>query len=522
MIKPLHLAALILATINAIAGVSLLLLSGWFIAASALAGLSAAALTFNYLVPAASIRFLALTRIASGYGEKAVGHHSLLERLHQLRLMWFKKIIGQRSSGSFRAEQAEHLNQSVEDSANAWLSVIHPSLANLFIIALASTLLCWFTPFALYTWWMILGLNTALWLLIYLQQRSAESAKQSAQSQTRTALEHHFASSPQWLLSSPVEQGQSIFQTLGHWLVLSVKQRQIEAKGDALLILICGFGLVLMLWLLPVAWYGQALIMLPLALLLAMPEWLGNSFRAIRPLIGAQRANKSLATLERSPHDPNETDTPSAVSTLVLNHYGWQRSSLRSSAISIQMSQGQLIWLKGGSGSGKSSLLQALVGITEEWGQAHLGGLELNALSAKQRQQQMHYVEQFPYVLADSLENNLKLASPSASTEQLRQALIFAGLSALSSELEAWVGESGRPLSGGEIKRLGLARAWLKDSPIWLLDEPFEGLDTSKQLELLQRLSKELPEKLIVVASHLWPEGVVADQIINLDNSLPI
>ena len=518
-LNPLHTAALALAIMNALAGVSLLLVSGWFIAACALAGLSTAALTFNYVVPAAAIRFLALTRIASGYGEKAVGHHSLLERLQQLRLRWFSHSLNQTRQAPLRAQQAEHLNQSVEDSANTWLSVIHPNVANGTILLLATSLLTWLTPFALTLWMALLAINGLCFIVIFLCQRKAERAKERAQTCYRIALEHQFSNASLWLLSPSMERGDRLIKLSSEWLNARGKQRRIEALGESLLILFSGLAISTLLWQLPLNHYGQALIMLPVILWLATPDWLGNSFRAIRALLGARQSASALP--EKISCPPHDTDGPighqSTQYELTLNSFGWQHNSLLGCKVSLSLCTGQLVWLKGSSGSGKTSLMEALTGSLSSFGQAQLNKVDLENFSIKQRQEYLHYVEQFPYVLSDSLEHNLRLARPQATREQLHQALGFAGLEALSHDLQHWVGESGRPLSGGEIKRLGLARAWLKDAPIWLLDEPFEGLDAVKQLEIAQKLRLLSQHKLIILASHLWPSEMSVSQIIDLD-----
>ena len=206
--------------------------------------------------------------------------------------------------------------------------------------------------------------------------------------------------------------------------------------------------------------------------------------------------------------------------TLTLAHYGWHYSHSNNLAISASFQTGQLVWLQGSSGSGKSSLLLALAGLMEEQGKASLNHTSLLELSPKQRQEHMHYVEQFPYVLAETLAHNLRLAKPNATMDQLVEALLFAELDSLSAELHTWVGESGRQLSGGEVKRLGLARAWLKDAPIWLLDEPFEGLDDKCQNQLANKLVQLSQHKLIVVASHLWPKQIPVNQLIDLDETI--
>ncbi len=522
MKKPLlHTCTLLLAVINALAGITLLLLSGWFLAACALAGLSTAALTFNYVVPAAIIRQLALSRIAAGYGEKAVGHHSLLEKLHQLRLSWFGRLLYQQQTPQLRAEQAERLNQSVEDRANAWLSVIHPHLANLAILGAATLMLWHWTPAALPLWAGIVILNLLLLGVLSRAYRGLELQREQSQQQLRSGWEHWLNTATLWLLSPRFGQGEQLTPLNQSWLRCQLRQRRLESSAEALVILGSGAAILALLWTLPQTTYGSALLMLPVILLLAMPDWFGNSIRAIRPAIAAIRAQQQLQTHEVDPKQESHTAQPSLMAPyqLILEQFSWRYDTAVKvdKQLCAQWNSGELIWLQGSSGVGKSSLLLALVGEIEQRGEVSLNAQSFTCWSHKTRQQYLHYVDQFPYVLSASLRENLQLAAPEATESQLLEALSFAGLDHLHEALEQWVGESGRQLSGGEIKRLGLARAWLRDAPIWLLDEPFEGLDHAMQLLLAQRLQTLANEKLIVVASHLWPDSITVNQTLTLD-----
>ena len=522
--NPLHSAALLLAILNALAGISLLLLSGWFIAACALAGLTSLAFSFNYMVPAATIRLLALVRIATGYGEKAVGHDSLLTRLHRIRMSWFTQLMAHRERSALRSEQAEHLNQTAEDSANQWLTVIHPNTANAMIILSSSLLLLWLTPFAFKIWLSLLVAECMLMTLLWYGIQRTEQKRVTSQADYRKQIEHLLANAPLWLLSPVMASGQKLNTKAQDWLHTKAQQRVLDSLGESALTLTSGLALSLLLAFLPSAQLGMALLMLPLILCLALPEWLGASTRSIRAWIAARKAKSSLHSLLHC-HDSTAIDTRGmcqleAPFTLTLAHYGWHYSHSNNLAISASFQTGQLVWLQGSSGSGKSSLLLALAGLMEEQGKASLNHTSLLELSPKQRQEHMHYVEQFPYVLAETLAHNLRLAKPNATMDQLVEALLFAELDSLSAELHTWVGESGRQLSGGEVKRLGLARAWLKDAPIWLLDEPFEGLDDKCQNQLANKLVQLSQHKLIVVASHLWPKQIPVNQVIDLDETI--
>ena len=121
-------AAMALSTTHLMAGVVLLLLSGWFIAASAVAGLAPLAATFNYVIPAAMIRFLALLRILAGYGEKYFGHAALLDKVSQLRLSVFDGVMNGRADES-RAEELERLGQHTDALASRDIAALFPLIS---------------------------------------------------------------------------------------------------------------------------------------------------------------------------------------------------------------------------------------------------------------------------------------------------------------------------------------------------------------------------------------------------------
>ena len=121
-------------------------------------------------------------------------------------------------------------------------------------------------------------------------------------------------------------------------------------------------------------------------------------------------------------------------------------------------------------------------------------------------------------MLADTLRQNLLVAAPGASDDALRDALVATGLEAvLNDGLDQWLGETGRLLSGGEKKRLGIARALLSDAPVWLMDEPFEGLDQAVIERLSVLLSRERESRILIVVSHRELEGLQPDVRLSLD-----
>jgi ATP-binding cassette subfamily C protein CydC len=113
-------------------------------------------------------------------------------------------------------------------------------------------------------------------------------------------------------------------------------------------------------------------------------------------------------------------------------------------------------------------------------------------------------VSQRVHIFNNTLRENLRMASPQRSDDQLAQALRQVDLHVLLEDegLNAWLGEGGRQLSGGEQRRLGLARALLHNGPLWLLDEPTEGLDAETENHILALLHKHCENKTLLLVTH--------------------
>jgi ATP-binding cassette subfamily C protein CydD len=131
------------------------------------------------------------------------------------------------------------------------------------------------------------------------------------------------------------------------------------------------------------------------------------------------------------------------------------------------------------------------------------------------------WVPQTPYLFQDSLAGNLRLAKPDASEEEMMQACQQAGLlefiSTLPGGFEAQVGERGARLSGGQAQRLALARAFLKNAPFLLLDEPTSSLDPGLEAELRESVQRLVMQRTALVIAHRLSTVFQADQIIVLE-----
>nr|WP_281383121.1 ATP-binding cassette domain-containing protein [Microbulbifer rhizosphaerae] len=261
---------------------------------------------------------------------------------------------------------------------------------------------------------------------------------------------------------------------------------------------------------------GQALLLVPILICLAARDWLSGAARALPELSRLPLRRSRVEALLADPGSKAESFPPQPGNTpvdLAFEAYRWRRGDRRGLPLTIRLKSPGLILLEASSGAGKSSLFEAMLGLIPENGGWRLNGIDSQRLSAPARRAWFHLCEQFGHVFSDTLAANLRLARPEASDADCQAALRWAGLDewATDAGLNTWIGEPGRPLSGGEQKRLILARAWLRDAPVWLIDEPFEGLDEALQERLAERLQALSRQRLLIVASHRVPSGLAPD-----------
>jgi ATP-binding cassette subfamily C protein CydC len=166
--------------------------------------------------------------------------------------------------------------------------------------------------------------------------------------------------------------------------------------------------------------------------------------------------------------------------------------------ISLSFFPGAKIGVLGLNGSGKSTLALALVGLLPYQGSISIGGIQVREIS--DLHQYISASLQRGHIFNTSLRENLKIASPQASDTQIQRILTLLELDAI--PLDEVVGVFGRPLSGGEAKRLGVARALLSNAPIVLLDEPTEHLDHKLAERLESRIIEECRDRSLIVITH--------------------
>jgi ATP-binding cassette subfamily C protein CydC len=175
--------------------------------------------------------------------------------------------------------------------------------------------------------------------------------------------------------------------------------------------------------------------------------------------------------------------------------------------ISLTIPQGSKIAIVGANGSGKTTLLQILMRYYDpEQGSVLLAGQDFKQLDVDELMTCFGVLSQRSQLFAASIKENLLIAKPNASATELADAIQAAGLekfiSYLPEGLDTWVGESGVKVSGGEARRIALARLYLKNAPVLILDEPTEGLDSDTERDVFKALATFARDKTVVMVTH--------------------
>lgn len=525
----------VLAIVTLLASIGLLTLSGWFLAASSLAGV-AGLYTFNYMLPAAGVRGAAITRTAARYFERLVSHDATFRVLQHLRVFTFGKLIALAPEQLARFRQGELLNRFVSDVDtldHLYLRVISPLIgAAVVIVVITCGLALLDVPLAL-----LLGGIMLLTLLLMppLFWRLGTSAgHQIAQHQAswRMQLTHWITGLSELKIygAAHLWRAQLDCEEL-NWQQAQRRQHRLQALAQSLLLVISGATVTLLLWISANSVGGNstpgAFIALFVFCGLAAFEALAPVAGAFLPLSQVTSAAKRVQEIIEQPaaiHFPHAKISSASGINLKMENISFsypQRPEPVLQHFSLSLNAGEHLALLGPTGCGKSSLLAL---ITRGW-EAQQGSISLNDIvialwDEASLRSRISVVTQRVHLFSQTLRDNLLLAKPDASDEQLVDALHKVGLAHLAEHnegLNAWMGDGGRPLSGGELRRLAIARALLHDGDLWLLDEPTEGLDASTEQQILTLLQHVTRGKTLIMVTHRLSGLDAMDRICVMD-----
>jgi ATP-binding cassette subfamily C protein CydC len=525
----LWLGALLMA-LTLFSALGLLAVSGWFITATGITGLlfaAGVAASIEVYVPGGAIRFFAVSRTVTRYVERLYNHDTVLRLLSDLRTQLFGILAGLDSRTLAKRRASDWLNRltaDIDTLDSLYLRLLAPPAVALVAILLLSGGVALFVPQAgallaavLLLGWLWLTLAQArlgmaaserhVHQLEALRSRTIEQLQGLAELEAYGSLADHRAR-----LNEMETRLQHDQRTLG----------RLSALGNALEGWLVSAATLMTFWLAAQAWQagtisGPVMVMLPMAVL-AMNEALGAlpaAFTWLGATKGAAARLNQLNAQQMSPHlEASQLATniqpATNAQTLTLDnvhvHYpGALQPALES--LSLTLNPGDRLAVIGDSGAGKSTLA-ALVSrqLYPNAGRITLGDVPLEQWPDAMLRQRVAVFTQQTELLDDSLAANLRLAHPEASDDALWRVLKNVDLAewatTLPQGLKTRVGEGGRQLSGGQARRVALARLFLRDPDLVLLDEPFAGVDELTAQHLSKFMDTWLTGRSVIYLVH--------------------
>lgn len=516
---------MLLAFLTLFASIGLLTLSGWFLSAAAIAGLTIARETFNYMLPGAFVRGFAMGRTAGRWGERVVSHNATFKLLTDLRIFFFSKLaplIPGRLSNLRDADLLNRLVADIDAMDHVYLRLVSPMIVGTLGIAGLTAMLCWFDKELGLTLGAILLVLLITWPMLFykLGKRNGGELTQNKADLRIATLDWLQGYSELTLFGAEERYRNAILNTQERLLKNQMFNAHFAGLAQALLLLANGWTLVLMLWLAADGVGGNMpdpMIALVVFATMASVELLmpiAGAFQHLGQTLTSARRLNDVILSEPDVTFPSEnvshSDDFSIEYSNVSFHYSDDDTQVLKQ-VNLNIPAEHRIAIVGQTGSGKSTLLQLL---NRYWdvqkGEIKLAGQPIQNWGETQLRKAISVVSQRVDVLNGSLRDNLLMAKPDANDSVLEETLEKVGLAKLLEEkgLNTWLGDGGRQLSGGEKRRIGIARALLHNAPILLLDEPTEGLDKQTEHQIMQLFEEHFEGKTVVFITH---------RLVNLD-----
>lgn len=526
---------ILLAFLTLCASVGLLTLSGWFLSAAGIAGLTIARQTFNYMLPGGGVRGLAIARTAGRWGERVVSHDATFKLLTELRIFFFKKLIPLVPGRAANLRDGDLLNRLVADvdaMDHVYLRLISPIIVGILgVVSLTLFLSIFDVTLSLVLGAILLSLLLIWPILFYrLGKHNGHNLtlnKAKLRVKTLDWLQGH---SELVLFGAEDRYHDAITSAQSNLLKNQYVNAKLTGFASALLMLANGWTLTLILWLAADGVGGNQPD--PMVAMFAFATM--ASFELLMPIAGAfQYLGQTLTsagrlneiiTSEPEVQFPLAGPLKSQNYNISFENISFSYPDANSTAIeslSLNIKSGSRVAILGQTGSGKSTLVQLLCRYWDvDKGNISISDTPITSICEDVLRETISVVSQRVDILNGSLRENLIIAKPNATEQQLKDVLQQVGLIALLDDkgLDTWLGDGGRQLSGGEKRRIGIARALLHNAPIILLDEPTEGLDKKTESQIMSLFDSHFDNKTVIFITHRLVNLNKMDQICLLEN----
>ena len=536
-------SGIILSLITSMAAITLLSLSGWFITASAMAGLLSIdgnVLAFNFMLPAAQIRALAIMRTLGRYAERLVTHEATFRVLAQIRSWFFQQLIPLvpgRLALMRSGDLLSRMTADIDALDALYLRLVAPVFVAILGVTAVTIVLATYAPIISIANGLILFVAAVYvpWLFNRLGNEGAERITVLMANYKIRQVDtlQGFAD----LLANQAYERYSVFlQQFSDRMIHTQRQNNcLTGISSAITFLLSQISFTVVLILAGLLYTENQLTGSEVALVvfcvLASFELVTPLPQALQMLAKTQKSAqriRQVAKLKPTITEPQQILLLPQSYDLQLSDVCFRYSDQQDwvlKNINVQIPLGTKLAIVGASGSGKTTLLHLIMHYFDpEIGQVALAGYSLSQYGSEPLMTCFGVLSQRSQLFATTIKENLLIAKPDATAKELDAAIKAAGLekfiSYLPEGLNTWVGESGVKVSGGEARRIALARLYLKDAPILILDEPTEGLDSETERDVFQALSVFATKKTIIMVTHRAAGLSLVDKVYRMEQGV--
>ena len=503
---------LLLSVAVLVAGIGLLGLSGWFIVAASAAGIAGTGSTFDVFRPSAGVRFLALGRTAARYGERLLTHDATLRALARLRIQVLRHLARVEYGDMVRLRGGELLNRLTSDiDALDSLSIrfVFPVLSGGLTIGIAFVGL-WYLVDLTVAIFVVLTVGLSSWcILIWLGAKAHQHSREAERSlrSLRAGTIDHLRGRDVLAFANALDRSlMELARRESSARSAQTRVARLDVAAGAAIGLASSFvsaGALLIGSLLAIHdVVDPALAALAFFATLAIFEAVAPLRRGVAELgrmwDAAGRIATYLAPIEERPHQASPGQQADTINLEIDQlQVAVGERLLLSEPLSLSVSGGEVLALTGRSGVGKSTVMNTVAGLVPPVGGNILVDHDpISIMSEYEVRSAIGYLPQRSALLSGTIRDGVTLGTP-ANDEQIAEVLDAVALTetvAGKGGLDASLGEGGSGLSGGQHKRLALARVLLRKPRLLLLDEVTEGLEDAMAYAVLRGVRSYLPE----------------------------
>ncbi|MGZ5077375.1 MAG: thiol reductant ABC exporter subunit CydC [Methylobacter sp.] len=534
---------IILSLLTALASIALLTLSGWFISASAIAGLvvlDGNTLAFNFMLPAAQIRALAISRTLGRYGERVITHEATFRVLASIRGWFFQQLIPLvpgRLSAMRGGDLLSRMTADIDALDALYLRLLAPAVVAAVGISSVTVFLAYYAPVISLTTGLML-IIAAVWVPWLFNRFGRAGAEEIVVLAANFRIRQvDMIQGLADLIANRAYGRFSAFLCQFSDLMIDIQRRnnRLSAISSAFTLLLSQITLLIALVLAAIALKDGQLSGPDSAVVvfcvIAAFELVTPLPQAMQMLGKTQKAARRIRQVTQMPPTITPPAKPLALPEcydLQLNDVSFRYPDQQGRVlnnISLTIPQGAKVAIVGPSGSGKTTLLQLLMRYYDpEQGSVLLAGQAISQFDADELMTCFGVLSQRSQLFAATIKENLLIAKPDATAMELNAAIKAAGLENfighLPEGLETWVGESGVNVSGGEARRIALARLYLKNAPVLILDEPTEGLDSATERDVFTALAEFARDKTVIMVTHRQAGLGLADEVYSMEQGV--